>query len=74
MSVWFTPVDARTSIAGGTEKSPVALSLRDRTAGRANNVDWLLQVDRANDVGEAFGLPVAERQGYFRAEKQRLRR
>ena len=31
-----------------------ALSLRDRTARRANNVDWFLQVDRANDVGESY--------------------
>ena len=46
----------------------VALSLRDRTAGCASNVDWHLQVDCAKDAGEAFGLPVAERQGYLGAE------
>ena len=28
-------------------------------------MDWLFGVDRANDVEEAFGFPVAERQGYF---------
>ena len=43
----------------------VALSLRDRTAERAKDVNWLRWVNRANDVGEAFGVPVAERQGYF---------
>jgi hypothetical protein len=39
----------------------VALSLRDRKAEWSNNVD------------EAFGVPVAPRQGYFGARKQRLR-
>jgi hypothetical protein len=39
----------------------VALSLRDRKAEWSNNVD------------ETFGIPVAERQGYFGARKQRLR-
>ena len=43
----------------------VALSLRDRLAERANDVDWLLWVDRADDVKRPFGFPVAERQGYI---------
>ena len=31
-------------------RAKVALSLRDRLAERANDVDWLLWVDRADDV------------------------
>ena len=43
----------------------VALSLRDRKAKSTQTVDWLLQVEHTNDAGEAFGVPVAERQGYL---------
>ncbi len=38
----------------------VALSLRDRKAGRGVGLIWLLKVNGANDVVEAFGVPVTE--------------
>src|SRR5262245_44654895 len=52
----------------GDAGNKVALSLRDRTAERAIGVIWLLKVDGTNDIREAFGFPVAERQGYIRGK------
>jgi phosphoribosylanthranilate isomerase len=52
----------------GDAGKEVALSLRDRTAERAISAIRHLKVNGTNDVGEAFGFPVAERQGYIRGK------
>jgi|GEM_PF-2391147 len=43
----------------------VALSLRDRLAERAKDVDWRPWVNCTDGVERPFGFPVAERQGYI---------
>ncbi len=54
----------RSRVARDSWCAKVALSLRNRLAERANDVDWLLWVDRVDDVERPFGFAVAERQGY----------
>ena len=43
------------------------MSLRERKAVRTKRRDRLVSIARENDVGQPFGVPVAERQGYRRA-------
>ena len=54
-------------VNGVNPLTQVALPLRDRKAECGFGVVWSLTFDPAIEVGETFGSPVAERQGYLRS-------